>query len=308
MLEPLISVVIPAYNRRDSVLQLLADLYLQQTIMFEVIVVDDCSPDDTVSAIREQYPQTIILRNEHNSGPAVARNRGVSAAKGEFIVGFDSDVTLPDTKLLCKVFDTFSRHPDATGLAFRLLGPDGITEDAPRWWHPIPLAQGANKFFETHYFSGTGYAFRKKAMMAAGIFPAWLYMHYEEVVLAYRILDAGGHIYHCPDLRVLHHASPVAERSRIKMYYKPRNQILVAIACFPWLRAFTFLMPRMLYNAIASIRGRYFGEYSDALRSAWQIGRTLGGERQPLKSTTWQRISSMRLQKLSKGSPASPFV
>ncbi len=78
---PLISVVIPAYNRRESVLALLADVYAQDGVAFEVIVVDDCSPDDTVAAIGAKYPAVQLLRNERNGGPAVSRNRGVRAAQ-----------------------------------------------------------------------------------------------------------------------------------------------------------------------------------------------------------------------------------
>ena len=99
----MLSIIIPSYNRRDLILGLLRDVYAQEAADFEVIVVDDCSPDDSVAAIRREFPQTQVLVNEKNSGPAVARNRGVLAAKGEFIVGFDSDVTIPDKFLLKKI-------------------------------------------------------------------------------------------------------------------------------------------------------------------------------------------------------------
>src|SRR5689334_6654841 len=162
---PLISVVIPAYNRRDSILQLLADVYRQEGVSFEVIVVDDCSPDDTVAAITARYPTVRLFRNAVNGGPAVSRNRGVREARGEFIVGFDSDVTVPDTTVLRRTAETFRKFPEATGLAFRLFSPDGKTDDAPRWWHPVPIGRYANERFSTHYFSGTGYAFRREAML-----------------------------------------------------------------------------------------------------------------------------------------------
>lgn len=291
---PLVSVVIPAYNRRDSILQLLADVYRQEGVSFEVIVVDDCSPDDTVAAVAARYPQTILLRNEKNGGPAVTRNRGVRAARGEFIVGFDSDVTVPDTGVLRRVADTFRRFPEATGLAFRLLAPDGKTDDAPRWWHPVPIAQYANARFYTHYFSGTGYAFRREAMIAARLFPEILYMHYEEVELAFRILDAGGSIMHCPDIPVLHHASPVAARNKIKVFYKPRNQILVALACYPWFRAVQYLAPRLVYNLGQSVRHRHFGEFRSALLSAKALAPSVLTGRTPLRSATWRRIAAMR--------------
>lgn len=290
---PLISIVIPAYNRRDSVLLLLADIYRQEETSFEVIIVDDCSPDDTVAAIQARFPQVKVLRNEVNSGPAVSRNRGVRAASGNYIVGFDSDVTVPDSTLLKKVAATFQEHPEATGLAFRLLAADGKSEDRPRWWHAQPFATGYNRAFSTHYFSGTGYAFRRQEMIAAGLYPEILYMHYEEVELAFRILDNGGTIRYCPDLPVVHHASPVAARGKIHKFYKPRNQILVALACYSWPRAITYLVPRIGYGFIEALRHWHLGEFFAALASAVTLGRKRLQARKPLQASTWSRISAL---------------
>lgn len=291
---PLISVVIPAYNRRDSVLQLLADIYRQEGISFEVIVVDDNSPDDTAAAVAAQFPQATLLRNEKNGGPAVSRNRGVRAARGQIVVGFDSDVTVPDTTLLKRVMETYQAFPQATGLAFRLLKPDGKSEDTLRWWHPVPIKKFAGARFLTHYFSGTGYAFRREAMITAGLYPEILYMHYEEVELAYRILDAGGSIMHCPDLPVLHHAHPVATRGKIHMFYKPRNQILVALACYPWIRAIAYLAPRFCYNFAAAILHGHPAEFARAMAAAWKLSPQILATRSPLSRETWNRIAAMK--------------
>lgn len=291
---PEVSVVIPAYNRRDSVLQLLGDLYRQTGVAFEVIVVDDCSPDGTPEAIAAAFPQAKVLRNARNGGPAVSRNRGIEAAQGEFIVGVDSDVTVPDRELLAKAAAALRRHPEAAMLAFRLYAADGHSEDGPRWWHPLPLATHAAKQFPTHYFSGTGYAGRRADLLAAGLYPEILYMHYEEVELAFRVLDRGRAILYCPDLPVVHHAHPVAARSKIKVFYKPRNQILVALACYPWPRAFAYLAPRLAYNFAYAIRHGNLADFFGALASAWQLGRQRLRQRAPLAPATWRRIADMR--------------
>ncbi len=291
---PIVSVVIPAFNRRDSVLQLLGDLYRQTGISFEVIVVDDCSPDGTADAVAAAFPQVRLLRNSRNGGPAVSRNRGIEAAQGEFIVGVDSDVTVPDRGLLAKAAAALRGHPEAAMLAFRLYAADGHSEDGPRWWHPQPLATHAAKSFPTHYFSGTGYAGRRTDLLAAGLYPEILYMHYEEVELAFRVLDRGRVILYCPDLPVVHHAHPVAARSKIKVFYKPRNQILVALACYPWPRAFAYLVPRLAYNFGYALRHGNLADFCGALASAWQLGRQRLRHRAPLSAETWRRISAMK--------------
>lgn len=290
----MISVVIPSYNRRDCVLALLADLYAQQGVEMEVIVVDDCSPDDSVAAIRREFPQATVMVNEKNGGPAVSRNRGIRAARGEIVVGFDSDVTFPDRLLLSKVLKRFRDHPAVNGLAFRLLKPDGKSEDTPRWWHPVPLESHADKSFLTSYFSGTGYAFRRDALISAGMYPEILYMHYEEVELAFRILDQGGAILHCPEIVVLHHANEVSRRSEVTVFYKPRNQILLAAACLPSLKAVRYVMPRFFFQFGKAFSGGHLKDFARAMKSAFHLLPELLRKRRPLSADTLQRISSLK--------------
>jgi GT2 family glycosyltransferase len=290
----MISVVIPSYNRRDCVVALLRDVFAQQVADFEVIVVDDCSPDGSVETFRREFPRARIFVNEKNGGPAVTRNRGIREAKGDIVVGFDSDVTIPDARLLLKVANRFNEHPQVDGLAFRLLKPDGKSEDTPRWWHPVPIGTYADKQFYTSYFSGTAYAFRRDALVKAGMYPEILYMHYEEVELAYRILDGGGEILHCPDLVALHHANEVSRRSEVTVFYKPRNQILLAAACLPGFSAVQYVVPRVIYQFAKACRGGHVRDFFRAMRSARNLLPTLMKSRKPLKQETLQRIIEMK--------------
>lgn len=290
----MISVVIPSYNRRDCVLALLRDVYAQKGVEMEVIVVDDRSPDDSVEAIRREFPQVTLLVNEKNGGPAVTRNRGILAAKGDVVVGFDSDVTVPDEHLLSKVEARFRKMPEVTGLAFRLFKPDGKSEDTPRWWHPVPIEEYADKEFFTSYFSGTAYAFRREELVKSGMYPEILYMHYEEVELAYRIIDQGGSILHCPELVALHHANEVSRRSEVTVFYKPRNQILLAVACLPGLKAIQYVVPRTCYQFAKACGGGHVKDFIRAMKSARQLFPRLMELRKPLRTETLHRIVAMK--------------
>lgn len=286
----MISVVIPSYNRRDGMLALLADVFRQEGADFEVIVVDDGSPDDSVEAIRREFPTVRLFVNETNGGPAVTRNRGIREALGELIVGFDSDVTLPDAQLLAKVAARFEKSPSLAGLALRIFKPDGFSEDVGRWWHPRPIATHANQEFSTSYFSGTAYAFRREAVMAAGLFPELLYMHYEEVELAWRLLDQGGEILHAPDLAVVHHANPVSRRSEVELFLKPRNQVLLAVSCLPWLQAVRFLLPRTSFQCFKACSRGHFSDFLRAMNSALKLLPRQLAQRKPLRRETLARI------------------
>lgn len=92
MNEPVISVVIPAYNCADT-LGRAVDSALCQDVPVEVLVIDDCSQEDLI-AVLEKYrdrPEVRYYRNVQNLGASGSRNRGVSLAKGQYIAFLDGD-------------------------------------------------------------------------------------------------------------------------------------------------------------------------------------------------------------------------
>lgn len=92
---PKVSVIIPCYNASDYVDRCFAALENQTYSDFEVIVIDDCSTDDTVDKIKEWEKKGVmsiqLLQNNVNSGPAQSRNKGISHATGNFISFCDID-------------------------------------------------------------------------------------------------------------------------------------------------------------------------------------------------------------------------
>jgi len=92
--KALVSVIIPTYNRKKD-LDLCLKTILKQTYENkEVIVVDDCSSDNTSEYIKKKYPKVKIIVNKKNRGPNYCINRGVVNSKGEYISILDSDVEL----------------------------------------------------------------------------------------------------------------------------------------------------------------------------------------------------------------------
>lgn len=96
--NPLISVVIPAFNRQNTISYCLESVLGQTYKDIEVIVVDDCSTDGTVSIVRSHPdPRVRCIVLEKHSGAQAARNRGILEAKSEWIAFQDSDDEwLPD--------------------------------------------------------------------------------------------------------------------------------------------------------------------------------------------------------------------
>lgn len=102
--NPLVSVVIPVYNGAETMPPVLAALYDSSFSDFEVVVVNDCSPDNTLevlASLAERYPHRLVDFDE-NMGVSKARNAGAREARGEIILFIDADcIVLPDTIELC---------------------------------------------------------------------------------------------------------------------------------------------------------------------------------------------------------------
>lgn len=88
----MISVVIPTYNRSATIVRSVRSVLAQTYDELEVIVVDDCSTDDTEEAVAGLRDKRIRYhRQQHNGGACVARNTGIDLAHGELIAFQDSD-------------------------------------------------------------------------------------------------------------------------------------------------------------------------------------------------------------------------
>ena len=88
----MISVVIPTFNREKTIKRAVDSVLAQTYQDIEVIIVDDCSTDDTEKIIKTyNNPRVKYVKLEKNSGACVARNTGVELARGEYIAFQDSD-------------------------------------------------------------------------------------------------------------------------------------------------------------------------------------------------------------------------
>ena len=106
--HPLVSVIIPNYNYATSLPACIEAAQAQTYPAVEVIVVDDCSTDDSLALARASGAR--VLRTESNGGVSVARNLGADHARGEILFFVDSDVALA---------------PDAVAAAVEILQSEG---------------------------------------------------------------------------------------------------------------------------------------------------------------------------------------
>jgi glycosyltransferase involved in cell wall biosynthesis len=92
-LDPLVSIVIPAFNRASIIGAAVESCLVQSCPQIELLIVDDASEDDLSAALDawRDDPRLRLLRHERNQGVSAARNTGVEAASGAYVAFLDSD-------------------------------------------------------------------------------------------------------------------------------------------------------------------------------------------------------------------------
>lgn len=100
MKEELVSIIMPSYNTGKFIGETINSVIDQTYINWELIIVDDCSSDNTDEIVKNIKDSRIVyLKNEKNMGAAVSRNRALREAKGKWIAFLDSDDLWKENKL-----------------------------------------------------------------------------------------------------------------------------------------------------------------------------------------------------------------
>jgi dolichol-phosphate mannosyltransferase len=128
-----VSLVIPTYNERDNIGPLIQDVYrvLQETgRSFEIIVVDDDSPDCTWQVVQEmmpEYPRLRVLRRTHERGLARAVLSGWQEAQGEILAVMDGDLQHPP-ETLALLIEALEKRGGDIAVASRHVRGGGVSE------------------------------------------------------------------------------------------------------------------------------------------------------------------------------------
>lgn len=169
---PLVTVVIPTYNRAHMLPRALESVLAQTFEAFEVLVVDDGSTDDTVALMAEYEARDERVRylvQPRNAGVSAARNRGLHEARGEFIAFLDSDDEWLPTKLECQL-SRFKALPHGVGLLY-----GGVEDVGPRGVRTVHVPEYRGDLFQMllrrNVIHGTsGVMIRRAAAERAGFF------------------------------------------------------------------------------------------------------------------------------------------
>ena len=269
---PLVTVVIPTWNRRDLLDECLRALQSQTYGRFEVIVVDNGSRDGSAAMIRDTFGERIrVIRNEENLGYARAVNQGFEAACGVYVATLNNDAVADPEWLAAMVLAAESDAKigmvaskivtyddpgiiDGTGL---LLYPDGSSRARGR----LETDSGQyDDLTEALLPSGAAALYRRLMLRQTGFHDETFFAYCEDTDLGLRARLAGWKCAFAPGAVVRHrYSASSGEYSETKAFLVERNRLWVAAKNFPTGRLLLspfYTLVRYAFQAWAALTGR----------------------------------------------------
>ena len=200
---PKISVIMSSYNRAQYIKEAIESILNQTYQDFELIIIDDCSKKETQDVI-EKYAQNdkriIFLKNEHNMGQVLTRNRGLEIAKGEYIAILDDDdISLPTR--FEKQVEYMDKNPDImlSGTDIQTFDGDGTKTSWVDLFDPEIISVLINFY---NPFCASTLIFRNDFIKKHNIKYDNSVCHAEDYDLYRQFLVAGGKISNLPQVLV----------------------------------------------------------------------------------------------------------
>ena len=217
MSNALVSVVVPLYNKQESIVRSVASVLAQSYTDFELLVIDDGSTDGGIERIRSLKDARIHIHQQTNAGLSVARNEGLRLAQGTFVAFLDADDEWRPRHLEF-LLEGFERFPDALLVGNDLVEAHGGEPEEGRREFELPEADASWDGVDYHLlrdylwtlakgyfiFSGSSVMLRTRRVREAGLWFLGSAEPAEDVNYWLRLSRVGSMVY-CRYLGAIYH-------------------------------------------------------------------------------------------------------
>ena len=238
-LVPLVSIVIPTYNRKEKLIRLIGSIQESDYKNLEIIVVDDSCTDGTYDTIKKIFPNIQIVRNEKELLLAGSRNVGIRHATGKYIFLID-DENVVDKYCISRLKDVLEKD-NALGMVgpimYYLQNPDKV------WWAGTERNMTTSKTILNNKIEKikkckdvpNAFMIKKDIVDNIGFFDEETFsVHYDEADFGERMRRYGYHIVCDPKAKVWHDIPEGIEsltrfrhvHNNTRAYYAARNRIM----------------------------------------------------------------------------------
>jgi len=217
-----VSIIIPVFNKVEYTKQCIhAIIRNTPAQLFDIIIIDNASTDDTKSYLQGLSGDVRIITNEQNVGYTIACNQGAAVAQGKYLVLLNND-TVPQPGWLESLIKLAEERPDAGAIGAKLVYPNGILQEAGgivfqdgSGWNfgngDDPNKPVYNVVSDVDYCSGACLLVKKELFDQVGGFDEqYAPAYYEETDLCFSLREKGYKTLYNPDVLVIHHESVTA--------------------------------------------------------------------------------------------------
>lgn len=234
-----LSIIFVNWNSADYLSECLASVYkYTRDVQFEIIVVDNASPQCGVDDLIEQFPEIILIKSPKNLGFARANNLGFKRSSGRYVLFLN-----PDTQLVGPAILTMLAHLEALPrpgiVGCKLLNSDGSVQTSCiqkfptilnqaldieylhlRWpgcplWDIAPLFSPNPQPTKVEVISGACMMMKREVFEAVGLFNEGYFMYAEDLDLCYKVKRAGFDNYYLGDAELIHHGGKSSKQKNV---------------------------------------------------------------------------------------------
>jgi GT2 family glycosyltransferase len=243
--QPLVSVIVVAWNAADVLARCLDHLFAQDYVNREIIVVDDGSDDETarVAEGAATRGEMALLRSRRNRGCPAARNLGMRRARGKIVAFVDAD-GFAAPSWLSEVVAAFGEDAQIGGIASTVFYDDnplvingaGGTVNRQGWAADLSMNESyedASIAAEALYPMGCGMALRREALERVGPFDDRMLNYYDDVDYGTRLWRAGYTVAVAADAWIDHSGAAAGGDSARKRLWCERHRMRVVLKHAP---------------------------------------------------------------------------
>lgn len=277
---PLVSVISVNYNQSAVTLEMLESFRKVTYPNYEIIIVDNGSPNDNPEIIKNTYPEVTLIKSLENLGFAGGNNLGIKIARGNYLLLLNNDTEVT-SGFLEPLVETLENNPDA-GMASPLIlyhhspGKRTIQYAGARkvslltgrgrniGWGEINTNQ-YNYTVKTDYAHGAALLLTRKVLDEVGCLPDIYFLYYEELDWCTAMKSKGMFPLFVGKSVIYHKESmSIGKNSAIKMYYITRNRLLYLRRNAPLLKRtiamlffFFISLPALIFRLILKKETHY---------------------------------------------------
>lgn len=240
--DPLVTVNILSFNRKDELRNTLTKVYEQDYKNIEVIVVDNASSDGSAEMVKKEFPDVHLIQMEKNIGIA-GWNEGFKVAKGEYVLVLDDD-SYPDKQT---IYNSLLCAQEKDNIGIIVLRIFDNKKDS--------IINEKNENQNTLSFIGCGALISNKALRRTNYFNEKLFLYEHEVDFAIRIYNDGLKLVYCNHSLIIH-SNSVINRKYIqsidhrKVFYSTKNILFILLNYFEY--------KKVLFRILRICIGRLF--------------------------------------------------